>query len=131
MNKVILSGNICRDIELKETASGKEVVSNSVAVQREYKNEQGGYDSDFFNFVAWGTNATYLSKYAKKGDRVEIVGRLQNRSYEDRNGNKQTVTECIVENIKAFSKQKQDDKKEEKPKLTDITDNEEYNDLPF
>lgn len=114
MNKVILSGRLVRDIELRKTPSGKELVNNCIAVQRDYKNEQGEYDSDFINIVVWGQSATYLKNYAAKGDRVELVGRWAVRTYEDNNGQKRTVSDCIVENITAFSNKP----KEEKAKPT-------------
>lgn len=105
MNKVILSGNLCQEIELKQTQNGKSVVTNCIAVQREYKNERGEYESDFINLVIWGAQADYLSKYAHKGDRVELVGRWQVRKYTANDGTTRTVNECVVESIKAFSKQ--------------------------
>ena len=114
MNKVILSGNLCRDNELKKTTTGKEVVSNCVAVQRDYKNNEGKYESDFINFIAWGNSATYLSKYSAKGDRVEIVGSWQVRKYEDKNGLTQTFNEVVVESVSAFSRKQKDKDPEEK-----------------
>lgn len=126
MNKVILTGNLCRDIEVNQTQSGKEVVSNSIAVKRDFKDADGNYQTDFINFVAWGNQATYLGDYAKKGDRMEIVGRWQVRSFEDQNGDKRTVNECVVESVSVFSKnEKQDQKQTRKPKL------EPVDDLPF
>ncbi len=132
MNKVILSGNLCKDIEMRETANGKAVVMNSVAVQRDYKNEQGGYDTDFINIVVWGQSAEYLKKYAAKGDRVELVGRWTVRKYEDKDGYTRQVNECVVESIKAFSKQdkKQEEKQDEKPYLTELSEEDEDG-LPF
>lgn len=108
MNKVILSGNLCQDIELKQTQGGKSVVTNSIAVRREYKNEQGTYDSDFINLVIWGAQAEYLSKYAHKGDRVELCGRWTVRKYQANDGTTRTVNECVVESITAFSKPKEE-----------------------
>lgn len=105
MNKVILSGNLCQEIELKQTVGGKSVLTNCIAVQREYKNEQGAYDSDFINLVVWGAQAEYLSKYASKGDRVELVGRWTVRKYQATDGTNRIVNECVVESIKAFSRQ--------------------------
>ena len=115
MNKVILSGNLCQNIELKQTNGGKEVVSNCVAVSRDFKNANGDYESDFINIVVWGNQATYLDKYASKGDRVELVGRWQVRKYEDSNGTQQRVNECVVESIRVFGKQQKEDKE------TDLT----------
>ena len=107
MNKVILSGNLCQDVELKQSTSGKSVVTNCVAVQREYKNTNGEYESDFINIVVWGAQAEYLSRYAHKGDRVELCGRWTVRKYQANDGTTRTVNECVVDSIKAFSKPKE------------------------
>lgn len=132
MNKVILSGNLCQEIELKQTTSGKSVLTNCIAVQREYKNEKGEYDSDFINLVIWGAQAEYLSKYAHKGDRVELVGRWQIRKYTANDGTTRTVNECVVESIKAFSKQKAENTQpaftNTQPNFEEISTDE---DLPF
>ncbi len=108
MNKVILSGNLCQEIELKKTNSGKSVVTNCIAVQREYKNEQGEYESDFINLVIWGIHAEYLSRYASKGDRVELVGKWKVRKYTANDGTTRKVDECEVESIKAFKKPREE-----------------------
>ena len=104
MNKVILSGNLVRDIELRQSQGGKSVVSNCVAVKRDYKNAQGEYDSDFINIVLWGSQADYLTKYGKKGDRVELVGRWQVRAYQDVGAVVNYANEVVVESITVFSK---------------------------
>lgn len=130
MNKVILTGNLCRDIEVRQTQSGKEVVLNSIAVSRDYKNANGEYESDFINIVVWGASAVYLSKYASKGDRAELVGRWQVRRYEDSNGMQQTVNECVVESIKVFSKPKAESNERRKATVEDLQPVEE-DDLPF
>lgn len=107
MNKVILSGNLCQDVEVKQTTNGKEVVTNCIAVQREYKNAKGEYESDFINIVVWGASAVYLGKYAKKGDRVELCGRWSVRKYTANDGTQRTANECVVDSIKAFRKEKE------------------------
>lgn len=134
MNKVILSGNLCQENELKQTTNGKSVVTNCIAVQREYKNEQGEYESDFINLVVWGAQAEYLSKYANKGDRVELVGRWQVRKYTANDGTNRVVNECVVESIRAFSRQPKTDNQApsynpyEQPNFEDIKGED---DLPF
>lgn len=123
MNKVILTGNLCRDVELKITANGKEFVTNCVAVRRDYKNANGEYDSDFINIMAWNSQAVFLSKFAKKGDRVEIVGRWEVERYTDSNGTQQVAHKCVVENVSAISKPKE----KAEQKLEEI----DGSDLPF
>lgn len=104
MNKVILSGNLCQDVEVKQTQNGKTVVTNCIAVQREYKSPNGEYESDFINIVVWGAQADYLGKYANKGDRVELCGRWMVRKYQVADGSTRVANECAVESIKAFRK---------------------------
>ena len=131
MNKVILSGNLCQEIELKQTTSGKSVLTNCIAVQREYKNEKGEYESDFINLVVWSAQAEYLSRYASKGDRVELVGRWTVRKYTATDGTTRTVNECVVESIKAFSKPKAESAPaytNTQPNFEDISTDQ---DLPF
>lgn len=128
MNKVILSGNLCQNVELKQTNSGKAVVTNCIAVQREYKSPNGEYESDFINLVVWGAQAEYLSKYAGKGDRVELVGRWTVRKYTANDGSTRTVNECVVENIKAFRKQSEQNATQYMPEQYNTA--EDHN-LPF
>lgn len=108
MNKVCLTGNLCKDPETRKTASGKSVVNVSVAVRRDFK-EEGEYNTDFINLVAWGTQADYLANYAHKGDRVEATGRWQVRQYQDKEGNNRRADEMVVENIRVLSKRAQTD----------------------
>lgn len=132
MNKVILSGNLCQDIELKQTTGGKSVVTNCIAVSRDFKNANGEYESDFINIVVWDKQAEYLSKYASKGDRVELCGRWTVRKYAANDGTNRTANECIVESIKVFSKPKEDQQPTQsaytQPKFEEIPND---TDLPF
>lgn len=99
MNKVILNGNLCKDIELRYTTTNTPVVSNTIAVKNDFKNANGDYDSQFINFVVYRNNAEYLKKYATKGTKVLLEGRLSNRSYEKQDGTKAYITEVIVDRI--------------------------------
>ncbi len=132
MNKVILSGNLCQDIELKQSANGKSVVTNCIAVKREYKNANGEYESDFINLVIWGSQAEYLGRYASKGDRVELVGRWSVRKYQANDGTQRTVNECVVESITVFSKPKDAANEGAKPKAAaEFEEVTSVGDLPF
>lgn len=120
MNKIILSGNLSREIELKTTSTEKEYLQNAIAVRRDYKNADGTYDTDFFNFTAWGAQAVYLAKYASMGSKVILSGRLQNREYEV-DGQKRIATGIVVENVEIISS---------KPKKVEETEQvEETDDL--
>lgn len=132
MNKVILSGNITQNIELRRMQSGEAVVSNTVAVKRDFKNASGEYDTDFINFVVWGKQAEYLDQYGSKGDRVELVGRWQVRKYTNKDNVEVRVNEVVVESISVFSrqeKQNQQSQPKQKEQYTgyDFTEEE----LPF
>lgn len=105
MNKVILTGNLVREPELKQTTGGTSVVENTIAVNRDRKDANGEYQTDFIPFVAWGGQAEYLARNGRKGDRAEIVGRWQQREYTERDGNRRRVDEVQVENLSVFSRQ--------------------------
>lgn len=96
MNKLQIVGNICKDIDLKYSQSGKAVARFNVAVQRKYKNAQGQYESDFIPCVAFDKSAEFINNYFKKGSRIGISGHLQSGSYEGKNGKVYTL-DCYVD----------------------------------
>ena len=112
MNKTILIGNLTRDPELTETPSGVAVCKFSIAVSRDYVDADGNRETDFFNITVWRGRAETCDKYLKKGNKVAIVGKLQNRSYEDKDGVKRTVTDIIADEVE-FLTPKQADREEE------------------
>ncbi len=97
LNSVILMGRLTADPELKTTASNLSVLSFSVAVDRNYQAQGQDRQADFINCVAWRQNADFISRYFRKGQMIAIQGSLQSRSYEDRNGNKRTAFEVVVD----------------------------------
>ena len=99
MNKVILVGNLTRDPELSETPSGIAVCRFSIAVSRDYAGADGNRETDFFNITVWRGRAENCGRYLKKGNKVAIVGGLQNRSYDDKDGNKRYVTDVIANEV--------------------------------
>ena len=127
MNKVILIGRNTKDIELKQTFSGTSAIEFSIAVRRAFKNVNGDIESDFFTCIAFGKQAETISKYVKKGDQVAVEGRLQTRSYTNKEGKTIYVTEIIVENCEFLQPKKQ----EEKPQWEEIKDGTPFDDLPF
>lgn len=129
MNKVYLIGNLTRDPELNETPSGVSVCRFSIAVNRDYKTENGERIADFFNITTWRNQAETCGKFLKKGSKVAIVGSLQNRSYEDKEGVKRTVTDIVAEEVEFLSSNQTEEKPTEKPKpkLVEVDDA----DLPF
>ena len=86
-----------RDPELKSTTNGTNVCSFSVAVNRRYKNAEGNYDADFINCTAWRQTDEFVSKYFTKGRMIGVVGSIQTRNYDDKDGKKVYVTEVVAE----------------------------------
>lgn len=133
MNKVILIGNLTRDPELAETPSGIAVCKFAIAVSRDFTNADGERETDFFNITVWRGRAETCGKYLKKGNKVAIVGSLQNRTYEDKDGVKRYVTDVIANEVEFLTpkqsqeSEKVEEKKEAKRELTPINDG----DLPF
>ena len=103
MNKVFLIGNLTRDPELSETPSGVAVCRLGIAVSREFANADGSRETDFFNITVWRGRAETCAKYLKKGNKVAVVGSLQTRSYEDKDGNKRTVTDIVASEVEFLS----------------------------
>ena len=99
MNKVILIGNLTRDPELSETPNGIAVCRFAIAVSRNYANSEGNREADFFNVTAWRGLAETCSKYLNKGNKVAVVGSLQTRSYEDKDGVKRNVIDVVASEI--------------------------------
>ena len=101
MNKVIFTGNLARDPEVRYTQSGKAVATFSLAVNRSWKkaNDSSQPNTDFFNIVAWDKTAEFCSKYLAKGTRILLEGRLQTRTYEAQDGSKRYVTEVVANEI--------------------------------
>ena len=99
MNKVYLIGNLTRDPEISETSGGVHLCRFSIAVNRNYSNADGTRETDFFNITVWRQLAENCGKFLKKGNKVAVVGQLQNRTYEDKDGNKRTVTDVVASEI--------------------------------
>ena len=99
MNKVVLMGRLTRDPEVRYTQNNNTCVcSFSLAVNRRYKQE-GHPDADFINVVAWAKTAEFVGKYFAKGQQVAVIGRIQTRNYDDKDGKKIFVTEVVAEEV--------------------------------
>ena len=100
-NKVILMGNLTRDVEVRTTPSGQSVANFSLAVSRSWKGQDGQQQeqTSFINCVAWGKAGEIIAQYVKKGDPLLVSGRLDQRSYEDKDGNKRQAVEVVVEDF--------------------------------
>ena len=98
INRVVLVGRLTRDIELRKTPNGASVVSFTVACNRRSKQE-GQPDADFINCVAWNRVADLMAQYLQKGALIGIEGRIQTRSYEDKDGKRVYVTEVLADSV--------------------------------
>jgi single-strand DNA-binding protein len=101
VNKVILVGNLGKDPELKYTPSGAAVANFSMALSEKYKDKDGNPQekTEWVNIVAWKNLAEICGKYLTKGKQVYIEGRIQTRSYDDRDGVKKYITEIVANNM--------------------------------
>lgn len=110
LNKVILMGRLTADPEPRSTTSGTSVTSFTLAVNRDFKKD-GQQETDFINCVAWKSTAEFICKYFQKGQQAAVDGSIQTRSYTDRDGNKRTAFEVVVENIYFAGSKKEDGQK--------------------
>jgi len=111
MNKVALVGRLCADPKTQYTQNQVCVCSFSLAVNRRYKQE-GQPDADFINIVAWNKTAEFIAKYFTKGQQIGIIGRLQTRTYDDKDGKKVYVTEVVAEEVEFTGSKKEEEKGE-------------------
>ena len=100
-SKAIIVGNITRDPELRSTPSGAQVCGFSVAVNRTYKDNSGANQESvsFIDCSAWGRAGEIIAQYAKKGSGILVSGRLEQRSWEDKEGQKRSRVEIVVEDF--------------------------------
>lgn len=109
LNKVILTGRLTADPELKHTPNNVAVCAFTIAVERNIADKSTGKRAtDFIEIVAWRNTAEFISKYFSKGRMITIAGSIQTRSWEDKNGNKRKATEILAEEAH-FADSKKDD----------------------
>jgi single-strand DNA-binding protein len=101
MNKAVVIGRLGRDPELRATQSGQSVTNFTVATNENYKDGNGERQerTEWHNIVVWGKQAESCAKYLKKGRQVAVDGRLQSRSYDDREGVKRHITEIVASRV--------------------------------
>ncbi len=100
LNHIVIMGRLTRDPELRRTGSGIAVASFSVAVDRDFGGRDGGErETDFIDCVAWRQTGEFVSKYFTKGSMIVVSGRLQIRSWTDKDGNKRRTAEVVADNV--------------------------------
>ena len=131
MNKVELIGRITREPEIKYTKDNSKMVLNfTIAVDRRYVEQ-----TDFIDCIAWNKTADFISKYFSKGERIGIIGNIQTKNYEDKEGNKRKATEVNVEEA-YFIESKKNNNSEEIKEVSAANEGESQeviwnDDLPF
>ena len=108
MNKVFLIGNLTKDPDVRTTGGGTSVCTFSIAVDRRFKAQNGEKVTDYFNIVAWRQLADLGGRYLAKGRKVSVVGELQNRSYDAKDGTKRYVTEIVADEIEFLTPRDRD-----------------------
>ena len=99
LSRTIVMGRFSADPELKTTGSGVSVCSFTLACDRDYKPKDGDRETDWIDCVAWRQTAEFVEKYFAKGRMAVVEGRLQTRTYEDKDGHKRKVTELVADNV--------------------------------
>ena len=131
MNKAILMGRLTRDPEIRFTQTNNiKVASFGLAVNRRFAKQGEERQADFINIVAWDKTAEFVDKYFKKGQQIGVIGRIQSRSFEDRDGKTVYVTEVVAEEVYFADSKKEDNSNapfENAEAVTPVTDD----DLPF
>lgn len=107
MNKVILMGRLVADPELKTTQSGLSVTQFRLAVKRRFAKADDAVQADFIDCAAWRNTAEFVCKYFAKGQQVAVVGALQTRKWQDKDGNNRYATEVVVSEV-YFAERKKD-----------------------
>lgn len=134
LNKIILMGRLTRDPELRKTGNGTAVASFSLAVDRDFKGQNGEKETDFIDIVAWRGTAELVCKYFTKGRMMVVEGRLQIRDWTDKDGGKRRSAEVIADNVYfADSKKTVSDSDTAAPAGGDFEEvpEEEKGELPF
>ena len=99
INRVVLTGRLTRDVDLRYTQGGAAVATFNLAVDRRFTNQQGEREADFVSCVIWRKSAENFANFFHKGSLVGIEGRIQTRNYENKQGQRVYVTEVIVDNF--------------------------------
>ena len=103
MNYVSMIGRLTKTPDIRQTNTGKNVCTFTLAVNRRYKDADGKTTADFFSVQVWGKLAEVCARYLDKGSKVFVSGELRNRSYEAKDGSKRTVTEIIANEVEFLS----------------------------
>lgn len=107
INSVILTGRLTKNIDLRQTSTGKAMTYFTLAVNRAFKNEQGVSDADFITCVAFEKQAENMARYLTQGSLIAVEGRISTRNFQGKDGNTVYVTEVIANNVTFLESKKQ------------------------
>ncbi len=122
INNVILTGRLTKDVDLRYTSTGTAVGSFNLAVERQFKDQNGEKASDFVNCIIWRKSAENFANFTRKGSLVGIQGRIQTRNYENQQGQRVYVTEVVVENFTLLESREVTERRKQAPDAS-TTDN--------
>ncbi|GKT04360.1 single-stranded DNA-binding protein [Furfurilactobacillus sp. WILCCON 0119] len=111
INRAVLTGRLTRDPEVRYTQSGAAVATFTLAVDRQFTNQQGQREADFINCVVWRKSAENFANFTHKGSLVGIEGRIQTRNYDNQQGQRVYVTEVVVENFALLESRSQSEQR--------------------
>ena len=123
LNQTIIIGRTTKEPEIRQTQNGVSVATFTIACDRNFKNAQGEKETDFFNIVCWRGLAETVGRYLGKGRLVAVSGRLQNRSYEAKDGTKRYITEIVASEVQFLDRAKD----AQQPQWEEVSQDE----LPF
>lgn len=130
INNVVLVGRTTKEIELKYTSNDLAYANFTLAVNRNFKNQNGEREADFINIVIWRQQAENLANWAKKGTLLGITGRIQTRNYENQQGQRVYVTEVVADNFQILEK-REAQANAQKPAQQETFSSVDDIDLPF
>ena len=125
INQVFIIGRTTKEPEFRQTQNGVSVATFTIACDRNFKNAQGEKETDFFNIVCWRGLAETVGRYLGKGRLVAVSGRLQNRSYETKDGTKRYITEIVASEVQFLDRAK--DAEQQQPLWEEVS----LDELPF
>lgn len=131
LNRIVIQGRLCADPELRRTNSGTPVTTVNVAVDRDFKNQDGSRDTDFIPVVAWKGIGETLAKYFTKGRMIVVDGRLQIRDWTDKDGNKRRTAEIVANNVYFGDAKREDSAPAQSEPQGGFSEIEDDGNLPF
>ena len=131
INNVVLVGRMTRDAELRHTPSNQAVATFTLAVNRNFKNQDGEREADFVNCAIWRQQAENLANWAKKGALIGVTGRIQTRSYDNQQGQRVYVTEVVAESFQLLESRGQQSNSQDSSFGNSSSMDIQDEDLPF